>query len=98
MRRLSGGSDGDRFREIDVVELPLVPILYPDRLLSSRHRSGIGRYATVAKGPRIPRERWTEVAVRAKDEGLRAVACDFGVSHETVRSVVKTLAEAKTVV
>jgi hypothetical protein len=78
--------------------MPLIPFLYPDRLLSSSQRSGIGRYATVAKGPRIPRERWPEVAVRAKDEGLRAVARDFGVSHETVRSVVKTIAEAKTVI
>ena len=34
----------------------------------------------MTKGPRIPPERWAEAAVRAKDEGLRAVARDFGVS------------------
>jgi transposase len=49
----------------------------------------MGRYAVVAKGPRIPREQWSEVAVRAKREGLRAVARELGVSHETVRTIVK---------
>src|SRR5215217_1257187 len=57
-----GGSDGDRLREIDVVSLPLIPFLYPGRLLRVRRRSGIGRYAIATKGPRIPRERWPEVA------------------------------------
>jgi hypothetical protein len=82
-----GGSDGDRLREIDVVELPLVPFLYPDRLLRSRRRSDIGRYASATKGPRIPRDQWPYIAARAKREGLRAVARTLGVSHETVRSI-----------
>ena len=88
-RRLSGGSDGSPLREIDVVAPPLVPFLYPERVLRSRHRNGIGRYAVDAKGPRIPRERWPEVAARARREGLRAVARGLGVSHETVRTVVR---------
>jgi hypothetical protein len=92
VRRLSGGSDGDRLREIDVFALPLVPLLYSERLLESRQRSGVGRYATVAKGPRIPRERWSDVAARVQREGLRAVARDYGVSHETVRGVVSRVA------
>ena len=71
-----------------MVDLPLVPFLYSERLLHSQRRSGIGRYAIKGKGLRIPQERWPEVAVRAKHEGLRAVARDFGVSHETVRSTV----------
>jgi hypothetical protein len=70
------------------VALPLIPFLYPDRLLHSRRRSGIGRYATVAKGPRIPPERWHEVAARAEREGLRRVARGMGVSHETIRVIV----------
>jgi hypothetical protein len=78
-------------REIDVVASPLVPFLYPERLLHARRRSGIGRYAPAAKGPCIPSERWAEVAVRVKQEGLRAVSRDFGVSHETVRGVVKRI-------
>src|SRR5215208_5580094 len=88
-RNLIGGSDGDRFREIDVFNQPLIPLLYPERLLHARRRSGIGRYATMAKGPIIPRERWPEVAARAEREGLRSVARDLGISHETVRAIVK---------
>ena len=89
-----GGSDGDRLRMIDVVVLPLIPFLYPERLLHARRRSGVGRYATTAKGPRIPPERWPEVAARAKYEGLRAVARDLGVSHETVRAIVQRVMQA----
>ncbi len=70
---------------------PLVPLLYPEQLLRSRRRPGIGRYASGAKGPLIPRERWPEVAARAEQEGLRAVARDLGVSHETVRTVVQAI-------
>jgi hypothetical protein len=83
-----GGSDGDRLREIDVVELPLVPVLHPERLLRSRRRSGVEHYSTLAKGLRIPRERWPEVAARAEEAGLRATARDYGVSHETIRTVL----------
>ena len=43
----------------------------------------------MAKGPLITRERWPEVAARAEREGLRSVARDFGISHETVRAIVK---------
>jgi hypothetical protein len=43
----------------------------------------------MAKGPLIPRERWLEVATRVERHGLRAVARDWGVSHETVRSICK---------
>ena len=87
-----GGSDGDRLREIDVVSPPLVPFLYPEQVLRARGRAGAGRYAAHAKGPRVPRERWAEVAARAQREGLRAVARDLGVSHETVRAVVQAVA------
>ncbi len=71
---------------------PLVPFLYPEWVLRSRRRQGAGRYAVGAKGSRIPRERWPEVAARAEREGLRAVARDFGVSHETVRLVLREAA------
>ena len=84
-----GGSDGDRLREIDVVDLPLVPFLHSERLLRSRQRPGIGRYATAAKGSCIPREQWPEVAARAEREGLRSLARDLGVFHETVRAIVR---------
>ena len=76
---------------------PLVPFLYPDRVLRARQRRGSGRYAAGGKGPRIPRERWPEVAARARREGLRAVARDLGVSHETVRSVLRSATHADAV-
>ncbi len=78
-------------REIDVVSPPLVPFLYPERVLRSRQRRGVGRYATGVKAAKIPEACWAIVAARAKHEGLRAVARDFGVSHETVRSVVHAI-------
>jgi hypothetical protein len=89
VQRLSSGSDRDRLGEIDVFALPLVPFLYPERLLRLRQRAGIGGYAPVAKEPLIPRERWTEVAARAQREGLRTVARNLGLSHETVRMIVR---------
>jgi hypothetical protein len=73
--------------EIDVVALPLVPFLYSERHLFAKRRLGIGRYAAVAKGPRIPGDRWQEVDARARAIGLRATAREFGVSHETIRSI-----------
>ena len=76
-------------REIDVVAPPLVPFLYADRVLRARRRGGAGRYAAGTKRRAIPQERWPEVAARAGREGLRAVARDLGVSHETVRAVLR---------
>ena len=76
---------------------PLVPFLYPERVPRARQWRGAGRYAAGAKGPRIPGERWPEVAALARQEGLRAVARELGVSHETVRAVVRTIAQADSV-
>ncbi len=82
-------------REIDAVAPPLLPVLYLERVLRSRRRGGAGRYAAGAKGPRISRERWPEVAARAEREGLRAVARELGVSHETVRPVLRSVELAR---
>jgi hypothetical protein len=84
-----GGSDGDRLREIDAVVSPLVPFLFPERLLRSCGRRGTGRYAVGTKPHRIPKDRWPEVVARANGEGLRSIARDFGVSHETVRAILR---------
>ena len=88
-----GGSDGDRLREIDVVSLPLIPFLYPERVLRARRRSGVGRYAPTSKGPRFGRDHWRQIAARAQREGLRGVARDLGVSHETMRAICKQVSE-----
>ena len=49
------------------------------------------------KGPRIPQEQWSEVALRVTAEGLRAVARDFDVPHEAVRSICKRVRQPATV-
>jgi hypothetical protein len=41
-------------RAIDVVELPLVPILHPERLVLLRWRSGVGRYVIAARSHAFP--------------------------------------------
>jgi hypothetical protein len=67
---------------------PLVPLLYPERILLGRHRSHSGRYSSTVSRSRIPQEHWSEVAERASDKGLRSVAAELGVSHETIRKIV----------
>ncbi len=88
--RLSGGSDGDRLLEIDAVLPPCVPFLYPEGAVDKRRRRGAGRYAAGVKGSRIPEELWPAIVVRARQESLRSIALDLGVSHETVRSILRT--------
>ncbi len=72
-----------------MVELPLLPFLYPERLLCSRQQSGVGRYALMAKRSCIAREQWTAIAAQAERQGLRGIARDLGVSLETVRAICK---------
>ena len=84
-------------REIDVVESPLVPFLYPEREFRSRERRGIGRHAAGAKGPKVPEGDWSLVAARTMREGLRAVAREYGVSRETVRAVLRSATQADSV-
>jgi hypothetical protein len=69
--------------------MPPIPFLYPERLLQLRRPSGIGCYPLVTERPRVPKACWPEVAGRAEHVGLRSVAREFGVSHETVRSICK---------
>ena len=76
---------------------PLVPFLYPERVLRAHKRLGTGRYAVGTKRRAIPQEHWREVAARAEREGLCTVARDLGVSHETVRTVVRAAAPSGSV-
>ena len=80
----------DRLREIDAVAPPLVPFLYPDSVHRSRLRRGAGRYAVGAKPSLIPQEDWPDLVARAQCGSLRSIARDLGVSHETVRTVLRT--------
>ena len=39
--------------------------------------------------PHIDRTLWPEIAERARCESLRALAVEYGVSHETIRTIVQ---------
>lgn len=67
----------------------LVPILYPEHHLKLAQRRGARRFAVGARASLIPANRWGEVAARAKNDSLRDIARDLGVSHETVRKAVR---------
>jgi DNA invertase Pin-like site-specific DNA recombinase len=86
-KECTGGSDGERLREVDVTFAPLVPLLYPEGIFHEGNRTRTGRYSTTTGRLRIPHDRWAEVAARARIEGLRQVARDLGVSHETIRTI-----------
>ena len=76
-------------REIDVVLPPCVPFLYPEHAVRAGRRRGAGRYTNGAKPSRIPEEQWPSIVLRARRDSLRRIARDLGVSHETVRSVLR---------
>ncbi len=42
--------------------------------------------------PQIDPALWPEIAERARHESLRALAVAYGVSHETIRTIVRRLA------
>src|SRR5207302_612083 len=82
-------------REIDVVHPPLIPFLYPERVLRARRRRAAGRYAPEARPARLPPELWPVIAERARYESLRDLAAEYGVSHETIRAIVPRRAAAQ---
>ena len=84
---LAGGSDGDRFRMLELFAPRRVAV--PDlRRLPCRRRCGSGvRYSLRAR-KLTPTE---ESAIRALSatKSLRSLAAQFGVSHETVRAICR---------
>ena len=42
--------------------------------------------------PHLDPARWPEVAERARHESLRALAIEYHVSHETIRTIVRRMA------
>ncbi len=41
--------------------------------------------------PQIDPALWPEIAERAQHESLRDVAAEYGVSHETIRAIVRRM-------
>ena len=83
------GSDGNPSREIDVVSPPLIPVLHSTSALGSLQRSESSRYSGGTRPTKIPEHLWPSVVERSKSQSLRSLARDFGVSHETVRAVLR---------
>ena len=83
------GLERDRLLKIDVVVPPLVPLLYPERSYRAPRHLGLGRYAPLVKRSRIPRDQWPLVRAPARQQGLRATVRAFGVSHETIRTILR---------
>ncbi len=75
-----------------MVDPPLVPFLYPERVVRARQRRGAGRYAADVKQRHLAHQLWQEIAARARAESLRQLAVAYGVSHETIRTVVGRVA------
>ena len=44
------------------------------------------------KCPALPPDTWPTIAERSRHESLRDLAAEYGVSHETIRAVVRRVA------
>ncbi len=80
-RRLSGGSDGEQSREY---KLPVAFFAVDIPVITLRPPQHL---------PQIDPALWPEIAERARYESLRDLAAKYGVSHETIRAVVRRVAE-----
>lgn len=80
-RICTGGSEGSQFREYKLPPAVYFPVGSPVALRQPpQHR------------PRVDPALWPEVAERAGRESLRARASEYGVSHETIRTIVRRMA------
>ncbi len=66
-----------------------MPVLYPERQLLVNRSPEKARYTAGTRTRQIPEAHWPDLVERARSEGLRSIARDFDVSHETVRAVLK---------
>jgi hypothetical protein len=87
VRRLSGGSDGDRFSvlELAIPRRIAVPEVRPQHL---RQRCGSSkRYGRRAR--KLTSAEESTIRALAATRSLRSLAADFGVSHETIRGILQ---------
>ncbi len=65
--------------------------MFPDRYIWSAPSPAedAPRPVPPQKRPRLDPARWPEIAARASYESLRDLAIEFGVSHETIRTVIR---------
>ncbi len=69
-----------------MVDPPLIPFLYPERLLRSRRAT---TRPCAVRDSRTPEDQLPAIVARVEHEGLRSVARSLGVSHETLRAVLR---------
>ena len=75
------GTDWSRTREYKLPPVAYFPVESPVTLRRP-----------VQHQPQIDPARWPEIAERARHQSLRALAVAYGVSHETIRTIVRRLA------
>ena len=74
----TGGSDGSQSREYKLPPLLYYPVESPITMRRPAQHQ-----------PQIDPTLWPEVAARARHASLRAVAIAYGVSHETIRTILR---------
>jgi hypothetical protein len=89
VRGANGGPNGGRLREIDVVLPPLIPLWYPADVLSVSGQGNSARNAKDTRNFKIEEVHWARIRQSSRDEGLRDIARDYGVRHETIRAVAQ---------
>ena len=67
-----------------MVAPPLIPFLYPYAVVEAP------RPCAPQHRPRLARDYWPEIAERARYESLRCLAVEYGVSHETIRTIARS--------
>jgi hypothetical protein len=92
----NGGTDGDPIREFDThltqepaAGAPVFPTHFPLWLVPSTAPA-----AAKSRRPRVDPALWTEIAARARCESLRELGVAYGVSYETVRRILKRVAQS----
>jgi len=90
-RCLSSGSDGDRLREIDEIAPPLIPLPCPEQTQCEGILNLVRDSKKVTGKWKISVDRWLEISDRSRSESLRDLAAEFGVSHETIRTILKRI-------
>ncbi len=81
-QHLSRGMDRSQLREYKLPPIAYFPVASPVMLQQpAQHR------------PHVDLARWPEIAERARHESLRALAAEYGVSHETIRTISKRVTE-----
>ena len=79
-----GGSDGSQFREYKLPTAAYFPVECPVTLRQPPQHQ-----------PQIDPALWPAIAKRARRESLRALALEYGVSHEAIRRIVRRVASTQ---